>query len=163
MTECEFIQKLYISTSGKLMKYLMCMCRDRQLAEDVLQETYFEAFLNVECLKKHSNVTAWLYKTSSYKMLNALKKQEKRNVSIDVLVEKNLEPSGEDRSLTNHECQIILETVLSSSERNLIWNHYMLGYSWREISVMNEVSEGALRTQMSRIKRKLCEELRKSI
>lgn len=163
MGEGEFIQKLYVSTSGKLLRYLMCMCRDRQLAEDILQETYFEAYLNEECLKKHENVTAWLYKTSSYKMMNALKKQERQNISIDLLVERNLEPPGEDRSLSNQECQIILETVLSQSERKLIWNHYMLGYSWREISAMNEISEGALRTQMSRIKRKLCEELRKSI
>ncbi len=155
MRDSEFIHKLYVSTSGRLMKYIVHMCDDRTMAEDILQETYFEALLKKGRLEKHENATGWLYMTASYKVKNALRKRELQNVSIHVLLGEQQEPRSRDVGFGNCECWLTLESVLNKSEQNLVWQHYMLGYTWKEISVTDGISEGALRTQMSRIKRKL--------
>lgn len=161
MKDSEFIRKLYVSTSAKLMKYIVHMCGDRHLAEDILQETYFEALLRKSVLIKHENVNGWLYKTASYKLRNAFRKREMHNVSINVLLSDNQEPRSYDVGFGSCECWLTMETVLDQHERHLIWHHYMLGYTWKEISENDGISEGALRTQMTRIKKKLRDALGK--
>ncbi len=155
MRDGEFIRNLYETTSVRLMKYIMHLCNDRHLSEDVLQETYFEALLRKSTLIKHENVTGWLYKTASYKLMNARRRREMQNVSINALLGDNREPKGYDVSFINCECWMTLEATLSKSERQLVWLHYIHGYTWKEISLTEGISEGALRTQMFRIKKKL--------
>lgn len=155
MRDSGFIRRLYETTSGRLMKYILHVCGDRHLAEDILQETYFEALLRKSALMKHENVNGWLYKTASYKMINAFRKREMQNVSINVLLGDNQEPRSYDIGFGNCECWMTLETVLDKNERHLIWQHYMNGYTWKEISESEGISEGALKTQMCRIKKKL--------
>ncbi len=160
MKDSEFIRQLYEETSGKLMKYIVHMCGNRDLAEDILQETYFEALLRKSELTKHDNAVDWLFRTASYKLSNALRKAERQNVSIDVLVGEQ-EPKKSDNGYATCEYKMTIETVLNKQELELVWLHYLLGYSWKEISKADGVSEGALKTQMFRIKKKLQRELRK--
>ena len=155
MRDGEFIRNLYETTSVKLMKFLVHVSHDKHLSEDVLQETYFEALLRKSTLVKHVHDTGWIYKTASHKMKNALRRREMQNVSINALLGDNREPKGYDVSFGNCECWLTLEAVLSKSERQIIWRHYIQGYTWKEISSTEGISEGALRTQIFRIKKKL--------
>jgi len=58
----QFFNKLYTDSFVLLKKYVFSKI-DSNEAEDILQETYYQAYRNVNILKEHPNPTGWLMLT----------------------------------------------------------------------------------------------------
>ncbi len=54
-------QELYRRLAPAIFDYLVGLTRDRAQAEDLLQETFFEAWRNLTSLREVAKVRAWLY------------------------------------------------------------------------------------------------------
>ena len=83
MTEFE---KLFQENQGFIFKYLVKMTQDRSLAEELTQETFFRAYMNISSLRDKEKASVWLCqiaKNTYFTWFN----QQKQTDSLDALDE----------------------------------------------------------------------------
>ncbi len=73
--EKKLLEEIYYRYGQEIFRYLFVLCRDRMLAEDVLQETFCRAVLSLP--SGHTNVRAWLYLVGRNLMFNEMKKRRR--------------------------------------------------------------------------------------
>lgn len=60
----EFFDRLYLDWYGNLIKYAYRLTLEKSYAEEIVQETFTEAYKKVEILQRHENPVGWLYVTT---------------------------------------------------------------------------------------------------
>lgn len=75
------IEEVFEEYLDDIYRYLFSLCKDHYLAEDLLQETFYRAFLNINFLNM-DNIKPWLFKVSHNLLIDHFRKN-KRNVLID--------------------------------------------------------------------------------
>ena len=73
--EKELLAELYRRYGQEIYRYLYAICRDRFLAEDILQDAFCKAILSLP--SGHVNARAWFYMTGRNLLLNEMKKRKK--------------------------------------------------------------------------------------
>ncbi|WP_181898705.1 RNA polymerase sigma factor [Halobacillus trueperi] len=70
----EDIKELYRLYSKELYSYLFFLSNDKMLAEELLQETFYQAYISIHRFKGNSKIKTWLYqigKNVFYKYLKS--------------------------------------------------------------------------------------------
>lgn len=80
--EKKLLEEIYYRYGQEIFRYLFILCRDRMLAEDVLQETFCRAVLSLP--SGHTNVRAWLYLVGRNLMFNEMKKRRRETPVEDM-------------------------------------------------------------------------------
>ena len=92
----EDFEQLYCLYSKQLYKYLLYISGDKYLAEELLQETYYQALKSIFRFKGDSKVSTWLYQISKNVYLKHLTKERKEKL-ISMSETKDLVYSKTDR------------------------------------------------------------------
>ncbi|MBQ7122019.1 MAG: sigma-70 family RNA polymerase sigma factor [Clostridia bacterium] len=53
-------EKIFKENQGFIYKYLLKLCGNPSLAEELTQETFFRAYMNISSLRNESKVSVWL-------------------------------------------------------------------------------------------------------
>lgn len=59
------LSELYLQYRGEILAFLIPMTRDREVAEDVLQDTFIRLIREARASRMPSNVRAWLYRVAA--------------------------------------------------------------------------------------------------
>ena len=127
--------------------------RDRQLAEDAVQETYLKAFRRYDTLKSYQNMKAWLSKVAVNTCRDMRRsgwfRHHDRRVTPDMLPEAGEEFTARDESVTL--------AVLSLPEklREVVLLRCVQGMSQAEIAKALGLSPPAVSARMERVRKKL--------
>ncbi len=62
----------------RLLCYAQVLVKDRTASEDIVQDVFREAILQIEVLEQHPHPLQWLMKTTKYKTLNYLRAQQRK-------------------------------------------------------------------------------------
>jgi RNA polymerase sigma-70 factor (ECF subfamily) len=140
--------------------YNVCyrMMNNREEAEDMLQESFSEAFYRLDTFRFESAFGAWLKRITVNKCINALKKKRTNLVPMD-----NIPEPQEDYELPDDNKGLTIEAVQQAMEKlaegyRVIFSLYMLeGYDHVEISQIMGISEETSKSQFSRAKKRMKE------
>jgi RNA polymerase sigma-70 factor (ECF subfamily) len=134
------------------------MMNKREDAEDMLQESFTEAFLHLDAYRFESTFGAWLKRITINKCINALKKRKALLVPVDPIPE----PSGNEAN--DEEIPgLSVERVRRAMEMlpegyRVVFSLYLLeGYDHTEISMIMGFSEATSKSQYSRAKQRIKE------
>jgi RNA polymerase sigma-70 factor (ECF subfamily) len=138
--------------------YFTCytMMKNKEEAEDMLQESFSDAFAKLENFKFDSNFGTWLKRIVVNKCINKIKrKKTELHYSEDMeIFEEQYEEENEVTELSVTAIKSAL-TKLPEGSR-LIFQLYLLeGYDHREISEILNVSESNSKSQYMLAKRKI--------
>ncbi len=129
---------------------------DHQLAEDVAQESFARALVNLKNLKNKTKFVPWLAGIC-------------RNVAKDMVANKARQISTDDFSQTtrnNHDesRRLINRAIeqLSISDKELIVLRYYNGLSYEEISSVLGISGPTINGRLTRAKRKMAKYLKRN-
>lgn len=145
---------------AKAMFNICCRMMNNQTeAEDMLQEAFCEAFINLENFRFESSFGAWLKRIVINKCINALKKKKADLVYVENLsyFDDSEEPYDESK------LEMDVERVKRAVDRlpdgyRVIFSLYLLeGYDHVEISEILGISESTSKSQYMRAKRKVKE------
>lgn len=127
--------------------------------EDILQETYFEAYKKREKLKSHPKPVGWLFKTADFMIKNWKRRKDNQIVSLEIFSDMSdkLYVCEEYEKI---EWRLMLQEILSETERELVRLHYQERYSSAEIAALYGMTEGNIRVRLCRIRRKIREKMR---
>jgi RNA polymerase sigma factor (sigma-70 family) len=134
------------------------MMNNREEAEDMLQESFSEAFLRLGTFRFESSFGAWLKRITINKCINALKKRK-----ADLITVENLPEHKEGNENADEIPGISIEHVQRAMEKlpegyRVIFSLYLLeGYDHAEISQIMGISEATSKSQFSRAKQRIKE------
>lgn len=145
------------------------MLRDAQDAEDVLQETFIKAYENFADFKGNSKVSTWLYRIAHNEALMLIRKRKKPN---QFLLDQSLTDQEEqdqehhppattivdwcclpEKDLMSNEAMEYLDRAvdqLTEANKSTFLLRDVEGLSTRETADILEISEGAVKTRLSR-------------
>ena len=140
-------EQLARAYSAELYRYAYWLCRDRFLAEDLVQESFARAWTNWSSLQDEGATKAWLY--AILRNEHARLYERKR---LDTTADVDLD-SLEDRELQNVSGALELRDALRAlpeSYREPLILQVLGGFTCDEIAELMKVSRGAVMTRLSR-------------
>lgn len=127
-------EDIYTETNKGLFAFLLSYCKDYQLAEDMMQNSYIRLRTTIAQYKAGSNAFAWLYTIAKNTTINELNRR-KREMPIDM--ENGSEVFGsytyeyEDTPIMR-----LMAKLLTDAERQIVTLHVISGFKHREIADM---------------------------
>lgn len=155
-------EELYNQTKSGLYSFILSICKNHHLAEDVMQNTYIRIRLSANMYKAGSNTLAWIYTIAKNLTLNELNKQ-KHEMSID-FDDKGSTIGGQytiDDKVSSPLLNV-MKKVLNESEAQIISLHLISGFKHREIAEMLDKPLGTVlwtyKNALNKIKNNYSEE-----
>jgi len=132
-------------------------------AEDIMQEAFLKAFTKLNTLEKSTMFGAWLKRIVINLSIGALKKESKMPKVPVNEVEFCLSENDEfkDAEINISKTNELLQGLnkLKDSYRLVLSLHFIEGYDYKEISEIMNVTQGNVRTLISRGKESLRKKL----
>ena len=150
--------QLYQLYSRAMYNVCYRMMNNREEAEDMLQESFSEAFHRLGTFRFESAFGAWLKRIAVNKCINALKKRKAKLVPVEELPDLQDwdEDKGDVSSLTVAQVREAMESLPEGYR--VIFSLYLLeGYDHAEISQIMDISESTSKSQYLRARQKLKE------
>lgn len=140
--------------------YNICyrMMNNRQEAEDMLQESFTEAFRSLASFRFDSAFGAWLKRITINKCINALKRRKAELVPVEKLPEYPDEGDVQEDlpGLTVRQVQQAMEQLPEGYR--VVFSLYLLeGYDHGEIGQIMGISEATSKSQYSRARQRMKE------
>lgn len=154
----ESIELLYRLYAKDLYNFILSICKDKNLSDDILQTTFVEAIKSIEGFKGQSSVKTWLFSIAKHQCYKHLKKK-KIYVNIDEynpISEENVI----DTTITNMRSQDIMKHIndLDEPNRSIVILRIVGEYSFLEIGKLIGKSENYCRVTFYRLKNKIRKE-----
>ncbi len=171
----EAFKSLYESTYKSKLYLAMKYMKNKEKAEDVLQEAYMKAFLKLDTLEDPETFSSWLGTIVVNKAKNALEKNNPLSFSDITDEDDDIEFQIEDENITfrpemnfsRQETQEIVHQLiddLPDAQRLCVLMRYIEGYKVREIAEILDCSEQTVQSRLKYGQQKMktkAEELQK--
>lgn len=138
--------------------------KDSAEAEDVMQESFLNAFTKLQTFKGEVTFGSWLKRIVINNSIYHYRKQQKKNeVDLDDVIYKVEDNDGvvSDHVYTELKAQKVMEAMnlLKNNYRVSLTLHLIEGYDYEEISTILNISNASCRTTISRAKQSLRKKL----
>lgn len=155
----EDFDKLYKLYNKKIYSYLLYLCKDSLVAEELLQETFYLAIKNIEKFRGESMVSTWIYSISKNVYLSWLRDKKKRDNIHDYDLNNKLvqQDKSDERIIQEEELRELFKLIDKIEEpyREVILMRAVNKLSYREISEIMKRKESWVRVIFHRGKVKL--------
>jgi len=143
-----------------LKKFVMTLCKDEFLADDIVADTFYKAITHIDSWRG-GNIFTWLCTIAKNQFLNHVKKKETQNASLDEQEEVFEIPAAADsplEQLEKKEQKMVLFTQmqkLSAQEREVMYLRAFADLSFKEIGEVLKKTENWARVTYFRCKDKI--------
>lgn len=151
---------LYKQLAGKMLGVCMRYATDRMEAEDMLQNGFIRVFQKMEDYRGEGSFEGWVRRIMVHCSIEYYRRHHKMMQLVDV-GEAGEEPSVNAAAASSLEAKdlLLLIKTLSPGYR-MVFNLYAIdGYSHKEIAEMTGITEGASKSQLSRARAILKEQV----
>jgi RNA polymerase sigma-70 factor (ECF subfamily) len=150
LPEAHAVEQLFYACEVRLGRFLAQMVGDRALAEDLLQDSFTEAFRCRDQLGEIENREAWLFGIARNRALAALRRRRRFRAAFERLVPRS-EPSERD-DLELLALRDLLERTLGPDDRALLLLRYLHGFDAVELAAMTGRTPEAVRQRLARVR-----------
>lgn len=152
--EQDALHALYRCCQRELYLYLLSLCRNEALAEDLLQETFLKALLALP--PGHPNIRAWLYRVARNLWLDFQRKNG-RLVSTEEALEPRSTEDPVEKILTDERTCLLYEALshLEPRKREVLQMQYFGGLTQKEIGSILQIKPEYVRVLAMRGRKEL--------
>jgi RNA polymerase sigma-70 factor (ECF subfamily) len=135
-------------------RYAAWLCRDKAIAEDVVQEALFRAWKSLDALRDDAAAKPWLLTIVRRENARYFERRRLETVDIDNLTASQAALLAEE---PNDEFDELREAIyeLEDDYREPLVLQVLMGYSTNEIAELMELNQGAVLTRLHRARHKL--------
>lgn len=157
------IDELYEQYHLDVFRYLLSLCHDASLAEDLASDTWLELVRSIDHYHGNSSVKTWLFSIARHCWLRNI---ERNRTKPEFVMLSGLEldiGQNVERDFLMREVLSRISAILNEeSERNqIIFRQRLEGYSFAEIGKNLHISESSARVIYFRTKEKIRNQLQK--
>lgn len=142
---------------ARLRNFIRSQVADREDAEDILQEVFFELIEAYRMMKPVEQVTAWLFRVARNRITDLFRRKTReaqRTATVaeegEALLSEDLLPSRDGGPEAAYVRSVLLEALddaldeLPEEQREVFIAHELMGYSFKEIAEQSGVSVNTL-------------------
>jgi RNA polymerase sigma-70 factor (ECF subfamily) len=139
-----------------MYRYAAWLCRDKAIAEDVVQEALLRAWKSLDALRDDEAAKPWLLTIVRRENARYFERRRLETVDIDNLTASQAALLAEEPS---DELDELREAIyeLEDDYREPLVLQVLMGYSTNEIAELMELKQGAVLTRLHRARHKLRE------
>ena len=154
---------LYERYSKAMYNTALRIAGNRTDAEDILQESFIDAFAQLRSFENKSTFGAWLKQIVVFKSITLLKKRRLSFTDLEKETEEWVEETATDENEIEFTVQNVKKamTQLPDGYRTVLSLYLLEGYDHEEIAEIMRISQSTVRTQYKRGKQKLLQLLKK--
>lgn len=158
----EDFNKIYTLYAAEVYRYIVSLCRDRTLAEDILQNTMLKAFENIGGFEGACSVKTWLCSIARNEYFDHLRRSDNKNIPLDENTSINGE-NAEARAVSSLSAVEILKLVHALEEpfREVFTLRFYGDLKFSEIGEVFGKSENWARVSFFRARERLAQMLEK--
>jgi RNA polymerase sigma-70 factor (ECF subfamily) len=157
--EVAALEQLYAQTKSSVYGYALSILKDRQNAEDVMQDTYIKLYGAAGSYKPQGKPMAWIFTITRNLALMKLREQGRRPTVPEEDVPLAAPGDDMERSLDRQVLAAAL-TTLSDEERQIVILHSVSGLKHREIAALLELPLSTVLSKYRRALAKLQKEMK---
>lgn len=152
-------EMLYKQTASKMLAVCMRYAKDRMEAEDVLQLGYIKVFQKVKDYRGEGSFEGWIRRIMVNTAIESYRKNL-RTLSI-VSIEDAYEQPAQGFDYSSLGMQDLMKVIQKLADGyRMVFNMYIIeGYSHKEIAETLGITEGASKSQLSRARAILQQEI----
>lgn len=153
------IEKIYKENFETVNKYLFCLTKNWDLAEELTEETFYRAVEKIGKFKGESKISTWLCQIAKNLYYDVLRKNKKIVNTKYNLLELEAEESTEEKVILNDEKITLYKNLqkLDEKTREVIYLKITGELSFKEIGEILNKTENWARVTFYRGKQKLKE------
>ena len=143
-----------------IFRFLMKLCGDASLAEDLTQETFFRAYMNMSALRNEEKVAVWLCqiaRNTYFAWFNEQKRKQPISQPISANSTPDIAELFEEKELAGRAFSVL--HALEEPYKEVFMLSVFGGLSLKDISAMFGKSESWARVTYYRAKQKIMEGL----
>src|SRR6201982_1268738 len=146
-------EALYARFSPRMLGVCYRFARNREDAEDMLQEGFIKVFTQMHQFRNQGALEGWIRRIIVHTCINILKKNKKFNESVDIIHASGIQVR-EEMVPSIVQAKQIVECIrmLPVGYRTVLNLYAIEGYSHREIGIMLDIEESTSRSQYTRAK-----------
>lgn len=154
-TDSKILKELYNKYYRELYLYVYALSSSREIAEDLVQETFLKAILSLS--DSHTNMRAWLYMVARNLYFNFAKKEKSKENLDNAMDTPAKEPSMIEHIIENEQRQLCYEALQSMGgvKKEVLILQYFGGLSQKEIAATLHITPENVRVLSYRAKKEL--------
>ena len=154
----EAFDGLYAALSGRLRGYLLSLCRDRSLADDLLQDTFLQVHRSRRTYEPGRPVTPWVFAIARHVFL-----MKRRSTGRRVRFEERLASDAASSDVVRDDVRTLAEQDevrralrrVPADQREALLLHHVQGWSFAEIAARLGIRVNAAKTRAFRGMKKM--------
>lgn len=145
-------RRLYEMYASKMLAVCYRYSRDREEAEDILQEGFIKIFNNIHRYGFEGSFEGWMRRIFVNTAIDAIRKN--KSLMLETPINDNISESFAEDAIDNLEVEYLMNLVQSlPTGYRLVFNLYAIeGYSHAEIGEKLNITESTSRSQYTRAK-----------
>lgn len=166
------LDEYYQEYAKMIYRFIYLKCKDKELAEDIVQTTFLKAISQIDSFHGECRVSTWLCQIAKNEYLNVCRRRN-RQQSYDEFIERQGELSlGQeagfhdamlDKIIIREQADVIRKAVdtLKEPYKEVFMLRVFGEYSFREIAEIYQNNDTWARVSYYRAKKQIMEELKK--
>lgn len=140
--------EILISNNFSILKgYVLKMTLDKDLTEDIVQDTLLSAVVHIDSFVSNAKFSTWLIKIATNKYRDYLRKNKETDILLDTFQSSSITEEEIVKKEELEEVLKILRAMPTDKRTVFILKHYY-GYSYEEISSIVNCPIGTVRSRL---------------
>ena len=155
----EDFDKIYAEYYSEVYKFVLTLCQNPTLAEEITQESFFKALKNIDSFNGNCKLSTWLYKIARNTFYSYTKKHNRQvDYPLDaILSDENVEEQFADKEIAYAIHKVLHK--LNEPYKEVFWLRIFGELSFAQIGALFEKTESWARVTYYRAKIMIKEEL----
>jgi len=146
----ELLHDLFVEHYTAMERLAFRLCSSRELAQDVVQETFLVAQTKLDVLAAHPDPRGWLYRTLR-NVIGDMYRRQKRLSALQDAVRHTQEPAARDEPSV----ELLYGGAIPDDELELLRRFYCDGEPCAALAAELHITPEACRKRIQRAKRRL--------
>lgn len=148
----EAVEELFVACQQRISRYLVQFVGDRELAADLLQDTFHDALTARGQLTDARSKEAWLFGIARNRALRALRKRQRFNGALRRLGARRTDGHDDEEVVA---VQDLLTRTLNAEDRALVLLRYLHDFETSELAEMTGLAPETVRQRLWRARARL--------
>ncbi len=149
----EIIYNRYVT---KVYHKCLSLTKDEELAKDLSHDIFLKVFINLSKFNEKSKFSTWLYRVVFNYCMDHLRKNEKTSTTEELIEINDEEDLSNEKQLLEMKVEMLTKVLeaLPIEEKSILLMKYQDDHSIKEMMVILDISESAVKMRLKRAKAK---------